>query len=222
MINMHISEVNMGRKAIDLSGMKFGKLTAISIDHKKGSRNYWNCVCDCGGKRVVSNDHLRNGDITDCGCYRKHQPHWKKHGMYDSRLYRIWSLMKERCYNPKRKEYPRYGGRNIRVCSEWLNSTNFIEWALSNGYSDELTLDCIDNDGDYCPENCRWVSREIQQNNRCANRYITYNGETKTITQWAKEYGLTYYQLQKRIKSGWVFEKAISEPINHNKSHKRE
>lgn len=213
----------MGRKSIDLTGMRFGKLTAISIDHRSGTRTYWDCACDCGGKRIVSIDHLRNGDVIDCGCERKHLTRWQKHGMYDSRIYRIWSLMKERCYNPRRSEYSYYGGRNISVCQDWMDSSKFIEWALNNGYSDELTLDRIDNNGNYCPENCQWVNRKMQQNNRRNNRYITYNGETKTVTQWAESNGMTYYQLIKRIdKLKWSFERAISEPIHTNKSHKKE
>lgn len=212
----------MGRKSIDLTGKRFGKLVAISIDHKSnsGTRVYWECACDCGGTRIVSNDHLRNGDISDCGCYRKHIAHWKKHGMYDTRLYRIWSLMKERCYNSKRKEYPNYGGRGICVCPEWHDSKSFIDWATKNGYSENLTLDRIDNDGDYCPGNCRWVNRKEQMNNRRNNHYIFYNGKKQTITQVAENNGLTYAQLHKRLKLGWSIEKAISEPISLKHSHK--
>lgn len=205
----------MGRKNVDLTGKRFGKLVAISIDHKSnsGTRVYWKCVCDCGGTRVVSNDHLKNGDVSDCGCYRKHIAHWKKHGMCDTRLYNIWSLMKERCYNSKRKEYPNYGGRGICVCPEWHDAKTFIDWAIKNGYSKNLTLDRIDNNGNYCPNNCRWVDRKKQMNNRRNNHYISYNGEKMTITQLAEKNGLTYSQLYKRIKLGWTIEKAISEPI---------
>jgi len=208
----------MGRKFIDLTGKKFGKLTAISIDHKNGTRVYWNCICDCGGKRIVSNDHLRRGDTTDCGCERKHIPHRWKHNMSNTRIYTIWALMKARCSNPKRKEYHRYGGRNIKVCNEWLDSAKFIEWSINNGYSDELTLDRIDNNGDYCPENCRWVSRKVQSNNRKCNRNITHDGVTKSITQWANDNNMPYYVLKKRIDIlGWSFERAISEPARHFK-----
>lgn len=210
------TEVIMGRKKIDLTGKKFGMLTAISIDHKKGSRVYWNCICDCGGKRIVSNDHLRKLENTDCGCTRRHKANWKKHGMCNSRLYGIWSLMKERCFNPKRKEYKNYGGRGITVCQEWLDSKSFIEWALNNGYSNELTLDRINNNGDYCPDNCRWISKAEQMNNRRNNHIIVFNNQAKTLTQWAKEYGFTYAQLYKRLKLGWSFEKSITEPIKSN------
>lgn len=210
----------MGRKSIDLKNKKFGKLTAISIDHKgNGSRVYWLCLCECGNKRIVSNDHLRCGDVTDCGCTRKHISHWNKHLMSNSRLYRIWDLMKGRCYNSNRREYPNYGGRGIVVCDEWLESKNFIEWALNNGYDDGLTLDRINNNGNYCPENCRWVDRKTQQNNRRNNRIITHNGISKTITEWANDNGLPYYVLKKRLDVlGWSFEEAISKPIKNKKS----
>ena len=212
----------MGRKCINLTGERFGKLTAISIDHKgNGSRTYWKCKCDCGGTRIVSNDHLRNGDVTDCGCYRKHISHWQKHNMSNSRLYTIWSLMKQRCHNKKRVEYKDYGGRGIKVCDEWLNSTTFIDWALNNGYSDELTLDRIDNNGNYCPSNCRWVDKKTQMRNRRNNHCVTYKGQTKTLTEWAEENGLTYAQLLKRLKLGWSFEETISKPINLKYSNKR-
>jgi len=212
----------MGRNKIDLTGQRFGKLVAISIEKKSDSstRTYWNCVCDCGGKRVVSNDHLRSGDVTDCGCARKHVSRWSKHNMYNSRLYGIWSLMKERCCNPKRKEYPNYGGRGICVCEEWKEAKNFIEWSLNNGYSDELTIDRIDNNGNYCPKNCRWISRKEQMQNRRNNHYISFEGKTLTLTQLAKENGLTYSQLYKRLKLGWTLEKAISEPIHYQYSKK--
>lgn len=212
----------MGRKFIDLTGKKFGRLTVVSLHHRTNTRSYWECKCKCGGTRIVSNDHLKNGDVTDCGCYRRHLAKWKKHGKSGERIYTIWHLMKRRCFDSTKKEYKSYGGRGISVCDEWLDSTTFIEWAYQNGYSDELTLDRIDNNKNYCPENCRWVDLKVQANNRRNNRLITYNGETKTMTQWARENGITYPVLQKRYDVlGWSFERAISEPINHNKSNRK-
>lgn len=212
----------MARKTKDLTGVRFGKLTVVSLEKRVNNKTYWKCICDCGGSRIVRSDHLNNGDVTDCGCYRRHISHWNKHGMYNSRLYRIWSLMKERCYNEKRSEYKRYGGRGIKVCDEWFDSSTFIKWALDNGYDDELTLDRIDNNGNYCPQNCRWISRKEQGSNKRSNRYITHNGITKTITQWANDNGLPYYILKKRIdKLGWSFERAISEPVHQNMSNKQ-
>lgn len=212
----------MGRTITDLTGEKFGMLTVVSFDHKKRTRTYWKCVCECGNTRVVGIDHLKNGDTTDCGCYRKHIPNVIKHNMSGSRLYVIWSLMKRRCLNQNCKEYKDYGGRGIAICDEWLDAKNFLQWALDNGYSEELTLERVDNNGNYCPENCIWANKETQMNNRRNNRYITYNGETKTMTQWARDNGYTYAQIKKRIdKLGWSFERAISEPIHLNMSNKK-
>lgn len=208
----------MAKKIKDLTGQRFGMLTAVSISHRKGTRTYWNCKCDCGRTRVVSGDHLKRMDNTDCGCTRKHISYSKKHGMSDSRLYTIWALMKYRCNNPNRKEYADYGGRGIRVCKEWNDPQNFIDWALNNGYSDDLTLDRIDNNSGYCPENCRWVTKSVQMNNRRTCRYITHNGETKTISQWAKEKGMRYIQLKRRIDNyGWSIERALDEPLHSQK-----
>ena len=211
----------MAKRIKDLTGQRFGMLTAVSISHRKGTRTYWNCKCDCGGTRVVSGDHLKRMDNTDCGCTRKHISYSKKHGMSNSRLYTIWALMKYRCNNPNRKEYQDYGGRGIRICKEWNDPQNFINWALNNGYSDDLTLDRIDNNSGYCPENCRWATKSVQMNNRRTCRYITHNGETKTISQWAKEKGMSYNQLKRRIDNyGWSIEKALNEPLHSPKKEK--
>ena len=208
----------MPNKIKDLTGKRFGMLTAVSISHRKGTRTYWNCICDCGGSRVVSSDHLTRMENTDCGCTRKHIPYYKKHGMSGSRLYTIWTQMRYRCNNSNKKEYADYGGRGIKVCEEWNNPLNFFEWALQNGYSDDLTLDRIDNNSGYCPDNCRWVTQTVQMNNRRNCRYITYNGETKTLTQWAKEKGMRYLQLKRRIDNyNWSIERALTEPLHSKK-----
>ena len=161
----------MGRKRIDLTGKRFGKLTVVSFADMRGTRSYWNCICDCGNEKIASLDHLKNGDIVSCGCVQKSTlpPSHKKHGMSNTRLYTIWALMKYRCYNPSRKEYHNYGGRGIKVCDEWLHdSLSFFEWSYKNGYIEGagLTLDRIDVNGNYEPSNCRWVSRKTQCNNK--------------------------------------------------------
>lgn len=204
----------MGCKRIDLTGKKFGKLTAISYDHMRGTRSYWKCACECGGVRIVGADHLKRGEIVDCGCItrKKKPPLHVKHGMSNTRLYKIWALMKGRCYNEARKEYPRYGGRGIKVCEEWMTFGAFMRWAVNSGYSSTLTLDRINNDGDYTPSNCRWITKKEQAFNKSTNRYISYNGQRKTITQWASESNIPYYVLKKRIDVlHWDFGRAISE-----------
>lgn len=135
---------------------------------------------------------------------------------HDERLYGIWTGIKGRTQNHNNKCYKNYGGRGITVCDEWENSYEaFRDWALANGYQDDLTIDRIDNDGNYCPENCRWVDRITQNNNRRSNHFITHNGETKTITQWARETGLNSQIISGRLKLGWSIEDALS--IQKNK-----
>lgn len=130
-----------------------------------------------------------------------------------NRMYHIWHDMKRRCYQPQNKRYSRYGARGIKVCDEWLDFQNFFDWSQVNGYGDELSIDRINSDGDYCPENCRWADAETQANNRTNNRYITYNGETKTLKQWSKEIGIGYYALRGRFQRGWGVEKAFTRPL---------
>lgn len=134
------------------------------------------------------------------------------------RLYDIWNLMKRRCNDPKINSYERYGGRGIIVCDEWYIFNNFYKWAINNGYEDNLTIDRINTDGNYTPENCRWVDLKTQANNRCNNRLIEYNGKKQTLTQWANEYNIRVDTLKGRIDRGWAIDKALQEPINCNNS----
>ena len=151
---------------------------------------------------------------------RHHIPYMKegtknndyKHGYSYTRLYRIWSNMKTRCYNEHSSDYIRYGARGIKVCEEWSNFIFFKDWALNNGYLDCFTLDRKDNNGNYCPENCRWVSRQKQSNNTRRNVFITYKGKTKTIAQWAEIIGLPYSVLYTRLyKLNWSIDRALGE-----------
>lgn len=133
------------------------------------------------------------------------------HGMSHSRLYQIWNAMKQRCSNPKAISFPRYGGRGITVCVEWENSFEaFRDWSMSNGYSDELTIDRIDNGGNYEPLNCRWVTNKEQQNHTSYNHLITHNGKTLNVTQWAELLGIPRNVLYNRIRRGWNIEKIIT------------
>ena len=142
-----------------------------------------------------------------------------KHNEGKTRLYTIWRTMKQRCHNPHDQAYQRYGPRGITVCDEWKTEhLEFKEWALNNGYKEGLTLDRINNDLGYSPDNCRWVTRSEQQHNRRDNRIITYNGETKTMTEWASCYGIGRGILWNRLyKLGWPFEKAVTEPARRRR-----
>lgn len=137
--------------------------------------------------------------------------HPTSHGMAGSRLYNVWQKMKSRCFNTRASNYKHYGGRGITVCEEWAQSFEaFRDWALANGYRDDLTIDREDNDGPYCPENCRWATMKQQSNNRRSNRGITFNGKTQTTRQWADELGIPYEVLRNRISHGWSVEQALT------------
>lgn len=130
------------------------------------------------------------------------------------RIYMIWFDMKRRCYQPQNKRYSHYGGRGIKVCGEWLhNFQAFFDWSLAHGYQDNLTIDRVDRDGDYCPDNCRWADSITQANNKSNNHYITYQGETKTMMEWSRNLGMNYSTLRQRINSGWDVEMAFCSPI---------
>ena len=148
--------------------------------------------------------------------------HYVKHNLSKTRLYNIWKLMKQRCYNCKYTQFKDYGGRGIIVCEEWNESfLSFYSWAMENGYEDNLSIDRIDGNKNYEPNNCRWTTKTMQQNNTRRNKYIEYNGEKHSVSQWAKILGVSRGCLQKRINKGWSFKKITSIPLNINKSHKK-
>lgn len=172
-------------KKIDLIGKKFGRLTVVSeIGYGNGYHGVvWHCKCDCGNEVDVIGYNLREGLSLSCGCYAKEVASIrnKTHGDSKSRLYRIWRGMKTRCYNSSEPGYKYYGARGIYVCDEWNNSYEaFQEWALNNGYDKKLSIDRIDTNGPYSPENCRWATAQQQNNNKRSNVLITYQGETHT------------------------------------------
>ena len=155
---------------------------------------------------------MTRGRIRSCGC--RHE----QHGMTKDRLYHEWTDMRKRCSKTYIKSFPQYGGRGIKVCDEWENSfIAFRDWALANGYSDNLTIDRIDVNGNYEPSNCRWVTKKEQGNNKRNNRVLAHNGKTQTLTQWAEETGIPYSCLQKRIKYGWSVERILTTPVRERK-----
>lgn len=136
-----------------------------------------------------------------------------KHGFSGSRLEKVYVHMLSRCYNPKDGMYHRYGGRGITVCDEWRKDNKaFFQWAMSNGYSEELTIDRIDPNGNYCPENCRWATMRVQQNNKTTSLKVEINGETRTVAEWADIYGINRYAVYTRIRKGWDKVEAITTP----------
>lgn len=207
----------------DLTGQKIGRLQVIkrANDHIQSNgrhRTMWVCKCDCGNTVIVEAYNLGHTTIS-CGCHRNNKivEFNYKHGKVDTRLYRIWGKMKNRCYCKKIKAYKNYGGRGIIVCDEWKNDFKaFYDWAMNNGYADDLTLDRIDTNKNYEPSNCRWADWETQQNNRRNNRRFEIDGKSYTITQLARLYNISRGTLAGRIQKGWDIKTAVEKPIGKN------
>lgn len=197
------------KKQRNLIGKKFGKLLVIeSCGKKEHDNHYYSKVkCECGKIYLVSDTELIYGRRKGC---RKCSASNKTHGMTNTRLFNIWQSMKQRCYCKTNDKYKYYGERKIKVCDEWLNDfMNFYNWAINNKYNEKLTIDRIDVNGDYEPNNCRWVTMLEQANNKRNNKLITYNGITDTLANWSKKYNINSTTLSNRIKNGWNIEKAL-------------
>lgn len=207
-------------KTIDMTGKRFGHLTVIK---RSGTQTYpcgqkkttWECKCDCGNTTVVTGGALRSGKSKSCGCSGgRYMKATMTHGETNTRLYAIWCGMKSRCSNPHRKAYIDYGGRGIKVCPEWSDYKVFHDWAISHGYDDSMSIERKNVNGNYCPENCIWIPRAKQADNRRSSLMFTYDGRTQNLTRWAEEVGIKYTTLRDRvINRHWDFDKAISTPV---------
>ena len=203
---------------VDLTGKIFGKLTVIRRDEDYVSpKGYiainWLCKCECGQFTVVRGCNLKSGATKSCGCERIIHPNRISHGEAHTRLHNIWKGMKRRCTNANEKSYYLYGGRGISVCEEWLSYEAFRDWAIENGYNDSLSIDRINVNGDYEPNNCRWVDIKIQANNKRSNHILEYNNQSHTMAEWARITGISYAKIKGRInKCGWDVESALTTP----------
>lgn len=197
---------------IDLKGKRFGKLLVVkrANNYITPAGNYitmWECKCDCGNIKAISGHALRNGFTKSCGCIHK------KHGLTGTRLFNIWVDMRQRCYNPKIPNYNLWGGKGITVCEEWKNNfQSFYDWAMTNGYTANCSIDRINGNGNYEPSNCRWATAKQQARNLSNNHNITISGETKTLSAWLEQSPITKSTFYRRVKQGISIEEALSLP----------
>ncbi len=193
-------------------GQRFGKLLVIAVHvvHPKNGTN-WLCLCDCGNTCTPRGDSLRFGSSRSCGCDRRINFHNQTHGKSHSPTYQSWLAMKQRCYNPRCKAFPNYGGRGITVCERWFES--FENFYADMGECPEgRTIERRDNESGYSPENCHWETRKGQQRNRRVNRYITAFNQTKTVAEWSELSGLKHNVITRRLSHGYTSEEAVSLP----------
>ena len=208
-------------KVLDLKNQKFGKLTVIERVSNKKYKVAWKCLCDCGNETIVLTTNLTSKRILSCGCLKLEKliERSTTHNQRHTKLYEVWKTMKQRCLNPNHKSYHNYGGRGIIVCDEWKNNYQaFYEWSMNNGYKEGLSIDRINNDGNYEPSNCRWADRITQCNNTRQNKPIEINGVSKTITQWSKDYNISANLVRSRYYTQkWDIIKALTTPVRSSK-----
>lgn len=199
------------KKAKDLTGKKFGNLTVIEKSGRKNRNNLWLCRCECGNEVQCYQYNLERGSSTSCGCLRSFyaKKTRKCHGESTGQFYKKWSSIKTRCYNKNTPSYKNYGGRGIKMCDEWLDFLNFKKWAYENGYSDGLTLERIDVNGNYEPSNCKWIPMEEQAINKRNNTFIEYGGKKQTLSQWSRELSISKEVLSYRHRAGWSDEDCL-------------
>ena len=196
----------------DISGQVFGKLTVIERceNNTKSGNAQWLCICACGNKAIVNGSKLRNGRTKSCGCNRKNSV---AQGYSKTRLYRIWTNMKNRCYKSSHDSYKYYGLLGIKVCHIWKYSfIDFKKWAEQNGYDDDLSIDRINSKGNYEPSNCRWINQKQQMNNVKSNHRVMYKHTNYTLSELADKFNLKHHTLTNRLKLGWSIEQAVETP----------
>ena len=220
----------MSNNSSDLIGKRFGRLTIVDFTHAQKPRRgwLWVCECDCGNIRTLIPGDVKRGKVRSCGCLhdevcRERATKFEHSVLEHKRLYSIYNWMKRRCYGENEPRYKDYGGRGIKVCDEWLNEEHgfdsFVSWALSNDYSDELTIDRIDVDGDYSPNNCRWFTAAEQNINKRDTLTVEYEGEQIPLKKLCESLGIPYDCTHNRIYNlGWSVEKAITTPSQRETS----
>ena len=217
---MNTNEKNTSTKS-ELTGRTFGEFIVLEESLPKIRANgkkvrMWKCQCSCGNVRYLNKREIDTEKRKSCGCKQNEYRRMinLQHGDSHTRLHNTWSGIRARCYCETDYHYQWYGARGIRMDDAWKDDYSaFKEWAINNGFSPELSLDRIDNDGNYTPDNCRWTTQKDQSNNTRRNRMITAFGETLTLAQWAEKSGIPYHTLKKRIYLGWTPEDALTRDI---------
>lgn len=213
-------------KRIDLTGQRFGRLVVEGFAHTdKYKRAMWNCKCDCGKRITTLGVSLRRGETKSCGCLHREMAAKSikeqsiTHGKSYTRLYSIWHGMISRIENENQMYFKNYGGRGIQICDEWREDfQKFYDWAVRHGYEEHLTIDRIDVNGDYCPENCRWATVKEQARNRRNNKTLTYHGETMPLAAWSERTGIKFSVLWDRLYNFyWSVEEALETPVGERK-----
>lgn len=212
----------MKPQTLDITGHRYGRLTVLKW-HSSGRSVKWECLCDCGKTKIVQTNNLRSGHTRSCGCLLEDvkRLHSKTHGGTSSRTYHVWSTMRQRCGNPKHEHYHYYGGRGITVCERWGKFANFLE---DMGHApDRLQLDRTDRDGNYCQENCKWVTKTENMRNRSNNYVVEYEGEVICLSALAEKTGVPVYALARRIKQWGMSPKmAVEGAKNRRRCEKKE
>lgn len=200
----------------DLVGQRFGKLLVISETTERSSNGSikWLCKCDCGTEKVIAAKNLVGNKAKSCGCLNRATKN-VRHGLSREKAYSIWNAMMSRCYNSNSKSYCNYGQRGIAVCEAWHDPSVFVEWSKRSGYKEGLTIDRIDVNGNYSPENCRWIPRSEQMSNMSTNHLVEFGGKTQTIAQWSRETGIKPTTIMMRLnKYHWSAEKTLTTKVN--------
>jgi hypothetical protein len=206
-------------KTKDLTGQRFGRLVAVSYAGAVKHKAQWDVLCDCGVKRRVGAATLKRGITKSCGCLHREilSKRSKKHGeSHKSAEYSTWKAMRARCMRVNSVQFADYGGRGIKVCSRWDSYENFLK-DMGRKPTPGHSIDRIDNDGGYCPENCRWATHEEQSRNKRTSRMLTYGGKSQCVVSWAEELGMAGHVLQHRIDRGWTVERALTTPVKDAK-----
>lgn len=191
-------------KLIDMTGIRFGSW--VVLDNTRYGGRKVKCQCDCGNEGYVFVTNLNRGLSTSCGCVMSR-------AFANTKIYSVWSSMKSRCHNPNHHAYQHYGGRGITVCDDWNDVDSFGQWALANGYEEGLSLDRIDNSGNYEPSNCRWATDKEQHRNQRNNRVLDHNGESKPVSVWAEELGINNRTLLSRLRKGWSVQNTLETKV---------